>query len=124
MEKARELQKTEQKAIIRHYGGVLPLAVNVNGKAIHQKPAMSGNDFVKDVDIPVDLGTISGAVWNPTENNVSISVESSSGKIYEIDFPEVGSSSPMGLATETTVSWNAERQSISRDWFDGLKGLK
>ena len=96
-----------QKATIRHLGGILPFILKVGNTTFEE---MAGQ---LNVDVEITKN-VSG--WNPSKNNVSISVLEKDGKYYDIAFPKAGDV-PMIIAVDINQNWMPERQSVPADCF-------
>ena len=71
-----------------------------------------------EIDYEKELDTFKVEGWNPTANNISVTVE---GKA--ITFPETGKA-PMIIAVDPTTNWMVERTPVPEDWFKNIIGTK
>ena len=121
-----EITKTEKlptaKAVVRHLGGIYPFVLKVGNTTFDK---MGGEDtFDKDVNIEKDV-----TGWDPTLNNVSVTVEvpdkTQGSKMYDAvnEFPKVGEF-PMMFTCDPEVKWAAEKQEFDFGQFPGYKGTK
>lgn len=102
----------EQKATIRHLGGLLPFTLTIGNTSL---PEMQG---AMDVN-PDEEYKIQG--WIPEQNNISVTVKGTENDgIHTVNFPANGEI-PMIIAVDPTVNWMEERVAITKEWFDGLK---
>ena len=111
-----------QKAVVRHLGGIYPFVLKVGNTTFDK---MGGEDtFDKDVNIEKDV-----TGWDPTLNNVSVTVEvpdkTQGSKMYDAvnEFPKVGEF-PMMFTCDPEVKWAAEKQEFDFGQFPGYKGTK
>ena len=111
-----------QKAVVRHLGGIYPFVLKVGNTTFDK---MGGEDtFDKDVNIEKDV-----TGWDPTLNNVSVTVEvpdkTQGSKMYDAvnEFPKVGEF-PMMFTCDPEVKWAAEKQEFNFGQFPGYKGTK
>ena len=111
-----------QKAVVRHLGGIYPFVLKVGNTTFDK---MGGEDtFDKDVNIEKDV-----TGWDPTLNNVSVTVEvpdkTQGSTMYNAvnEFPKVGEF-PMMFTCDPEVKWAAERQGFDFSQFPGYQGKK
>ena len=131
-------QQGHQTAIIRAMGGTLDFTLKVAGTAVWTKsvngptltPAINVIDMVNtgldDILYSKELDNISISGWDPSTNNISITVkysvdDSKTGTTiyyeYDIPFPEVGQV-PMMFATNINVPWMVEREDFPKWWLE------
>ena len=131
-------QQGHQTAIIRAMGGTLDFTLKVAGTAVWTKsvngptltPAINVKDMVNtgldDILYSKELDNISISGWDPSTNNISITVkysvdDSKTGTSiyyeYDIPFPEVGQV-PMMFATNINVPWMVEREDFPKWWLE------
>ncbi len=107
---SNELKKTEknQKAILRHLGGVLPFQLTIGNTTLPERQGVLGQDLEEEFEV---------TGWDPYTNNVSIKVkQQNSDAVFVIPFPKAGEV-PMIIATPETWGWMPEKQSVPSDWF-------
>ena len=128
-------QLGNQTAIIRAMGGTLDFTLNVADNPVWTKsvngpaltPAINVEDMVNTTPNKIiygkELAKFSVSGWNPSTNNISITVKYSDensvtgAKTYTIPFPEVGQV-PMMFATDPSVPWMVERQDFPEWWLE------
>ena len=116
----------KQKCIIRAMGGTLDFTLNIGqtkwtksvegvAKGYVVKTMYNTNPTPKWDD---NLAEFEVQGWNPSTNNISVSVKSkvSDDVIIEIPFPKTGEV-PMILAVKTFVDWQLERESLPEDFW-------
>jgi hypothetical protein len=117
----------KQKCIIRAMGGTLDFTLNIAGKPVWTKSVegvakgyvvktmYNTNPTPKWDD---NLAEFEVTGWNPSANNVSVSVKSnvSDDVIIEVPFPKTGEV-PMILAVKTFVDWQLERDPLPEDFW-------
>ena len=98
----------EQKAVVRHLGGILPFVLKVGDTTFEEMGSEA--TFKQDVNIKKEV-----TGWDRKNNNISVTVRQSAGSqaSYPVNFPQEGTI-PMIIATDTTVPWSPECVSI--DW--------
>ena len=116
----------KQKCIIRALGGTLDFTLNI-GQTKWTK-SVDGVNAGYDVKTmyntkptPIwdkNLAEFEVTGWNPSTNNISVSVKSivSDDVIIEIPFPKTGEV-PMIIAVKTFVDWQLERESLPEDFW-------
>lgn len=98
----------EQKAIIRHLGGILPFTLIVGNTSLGEHPGILG-------DNPDEEYVVEG--WNPAENNIKVIVRDAENKsVNTVAFPKMGEV-PMIIATDVTKAWMEERVPIPETWW-------
>ena len=104
-------------AVVRAAGGILDFTLTI-GNTTWTKSAKfpnykemlnTGRDG--EIDYEKELDTFKVEGWNPTANNISVTVE---GKA--ITFPETGKA-PMVISVDPTTNWMFERTPAPKDWF-------
>ena len=128
-------QLGHQTATIRAMGGTLDFTLNVAGTAVWTKsvngptltPAINKEDMVNtdpaDTQFNRELATFSISGWNPSDNNISVTVtykdetSKTGNTFYTIPFPEVGQV-PMMFATDPSVLWMYERVDFPTWWLE------
>ena len=107
-----------QKCIVRALGGTLPVKIKVGNSDWWSKPepvsqmintqgTIDENKVIADFDV---------TGWKESENNVQVMVEDNSGFEFVTTFPANGKI-PAMIAFSTAKIWNAERVSVTADWF-------
>lgn len=101
---------TDQKATIKHLGGILDFNLTVGDYSFGWMPG--------ELDVDKEISEeITG--WDPFENNVNILIKQKNGQnTNSVVFPKKGNV-PMIIATHTDRAWMPERHSI----LDTLKEL-
>ena len=114
-----------QKAIIRAMGGTIDFTLTIGNTvwskgvqgvaAGYKVETMYNTENPKWDDVLVEF-PVQG--WNPSTNNVTLTVGSISNSdvIISIPFPRVGEV-PMIIALDTCVDWQNERVSLPKDWW-------
>lgn len=117
----------KQKCIIRAMGGTLDFTLKIGStewskgedgaKKGYQTNVMYNTD-PKDYDGAKVLAEFDVEEWDPTENNVSVSVVSkeNTGVITVIPFPKKGEV-PMMIALDTFQAWMYEKESLPKNWW-------
>ena len=104
-------------AVVRAAGGILDFTLTIGNTTWtksakfpnYQQMLNTGRDGEIDYDKELDTFKVEG--WNPTANNISVTVE---GKA--ITFPETGKA-PMVIAVDPTTNWMFERTPAPESWF-------
>lgn len=114
--------KTRQEATVRAMGGTLDFTLQIGDT----KWVKSANGFTANVmyntqgDFSDDTlegnTTFDVTGWNPATNNISVTLKGKQSE-YSVGFPGKGEV-PMIIAFDVTKPWKAERESITKDWFD------
>lgn len=109
---ASETISDEQKAVIRHLGGIVPFQLKIGNTTLEE---MQGQmDVNPDTEFAV-------TGWDPDQNNVSATVKDvNNGSVHAVSFPHKGEA-PMIIAVDAEVQWMEERVSITKDWFESIK---
>ena len=71
----------------------------------------TGRDGEINYDKELDSFEVVG--WNPTKNNISVTVE---GNPNDITFPKMGEA-PKVIAVDPTTNWMFERTPAPESWF-------
>lgn len=97
------IELKEQKAIVRHLGGVLPFDLTIGKTTL---PTMGSKETFQTS--PNEEFEIEG--WDRAVNNIGIKVYQSAGSqtAVQVNFPQTGAV-PMIIATDTDVEWAVER---------------
>ena len=115
----------KQKCIIRAMGGTLDFTLKVGNKTWtksdegakkgYQPAVMYNTNPIKKDEV---LAEFDVEEWDPTENNVSVSVVSkeNNGVITVIPFPKKGEV-PMIIAFDTFYPWMTEQESLPDNWW-------
>ena len=111
-------------AVVRAAGGILDFTLTIGNTTWtksakfpnYQQMLNTGRDG--EIDYEKELDTFKVEGWNPTANNISVTVE---GKA--ITFPETGKA-PMIIAVDPTTNWMVERTPVPEDWFKNIIGTK
>lgn len=106
-------------AVVRAAGGILDFTLKIGNTTWtksakfpnYQQMLNTGRDGEIDYDKELDTFKVEG--WNPTENNISVTVE---GNPNDITFPETGKA-PMIIAVDPTTNWMFERTPVPESWF-------
>lgn len=106
-------------AVVRAAGGILDFTLKIGNTTWkksakfpnYQQMLNTGRDGEIDYDKELDTFKVEG--WNPTENNISVTVE---GNSNDITFPETGKA-PMIIAVDPTTNWMFERTPVPESWF-------
>jgi hypothetical protein len=106
-------------AIVRAAGGILNFTLKIGNTTWtksakfpnYQQMLNTGRDGEIDYDKELDSFEVEG--WNPTKNNISVTVE---GNPNDITFPETGKA-PMIIAVDPTTNWMTERTPAPESWF-------
>ena len=115
-----------QKAIIRAMGGTLDFTLKIG----NTQWTKSVDGVAAGYNVSTMYNTQNNVVWDkvlaefpvtgwdPSTNNITVSVKSivSDEVIISIPFPKVGEI-PMILAFDTVVDWQKERVSLPSDWW-------
>ena len=121
MDEIKGTTKT-QKAVDRHLGGIYPFVLKVGDTSFDVMG--SKETFDTDVNFEKDV-----TGWDPTLNNVSVTVEvpdkTQGSKMYDVvnKFPETGKF-PMMFACDPEVKWAAERQKFDFEKEFGVSFTK
>lgn len=115
-----------QKAIVRAMGGTIDFTLQIgNTKWTKSVEGVAAGYNVSTMyntsgDVVWDkvLAEFPVTGWDPTNNNISVSVKSTAnnGVIITIPFSKVGEI-PMIIAFDTVVDWQKERVSLPSDWW-------
>lgn len=101
----------EQKAILRHRGGIYPFSIKIGDYTSDEFPGVLSDD--PNIEL-----TITNNVWNPETNNISLDVrDMNTGAVVTIPFGMKGQA-PMMVAVEPTLKWMPERKAVPNNWFD------
>lgn len=106
-------------AVVRAAGGILDFTLKIGNTTWtksakfpnYQQMLNTGRDGEIDYDKELDTFKVEG--WNPTDNNISVTVE---GNPNDITFPETGKA-PMIIAVDPTTNWMFERTPVPESWF-------
>ena len=108
------------KAVIRALGGTIDFDLKI-GDTIWKKSdskytvtTMYNTEGTIDYDKVLAEFEVTG--WNANDNNISVTVTESSGKVFTITFPKKGTA-PMIIAVDPTQKWMGERKSVPGSWF-------
>ena len=104
-------------AVVRAAGGILDFTLTIGNTTWtksakfpnYQQMLNTGRDG--EIDYEKELDTFKVEGWNPTANNISVTVE---GKA--ITFPETGKA-PMVISVDPTTNWMFERTPAPESWF-------
>jgi hypothetical protein len=103
----------EQKAILRHRGGIYPFSIKIGDYTSDEFPGVLSDD--PNIEL-----TITNNVWNPETNNISLNVrDMNTGAVVTIPFGMKGQA-PMMVAVEPTLKWMPERKAVPNSWFDPI----
>lgn len=107
-----------QKCIVRALGGTLPIKIKVGNSDWWAKPEPVSKMINTQVPIDEDkvIAEFDVTGWNESSNNVQVMVEDNSGFEFVTTFPANGKI-PAMIAFSTGKIWNAERVSVTADWF-------
>ena len=113
-------------AVVRAAGGILDFTLKIGNttwtKSVkfpnYQQMLNTGRDGEINYDKELDSFEVVG--WNPTKNNISVTVE---GNPNDITFPKT-SEAPMIIAVDPTTNWMFERTPAPEDWFKNIIGTK
>lgn len=101
----------EQKAILRHRGGIYPFSIKIGDYTSDEFPGVLSDD--PNIEL-----TITNNVWNPETNNISLDVrDTNTGAVVIIPFAMKGEA-PMMVAMDTSIEWMPERKAVSKSWFN------
>ena len=106
-------------AVVRAAGGILDFTLTIGNstwtksKELPNYQAMFNTGRDGEINYDKELSTIKVEGWNPTANNISVTVE---GKNNAISFPEAGKA-PMIIAVDPTTNWMFERTPAPKSWF-------
>ena len=106
-------------AVIRAAGGILDFTLKIGDTTWRKKVKFpnyqqmlnTGRDGEINYDKELDSFEVVG--WNPTKNNISVTVE---GNPNDIIFPKEGDA-PMIIAVDPTTNWMFERTPVPESWF-------
>ena len=109
-------------AVVRAAGGILDFTLTIGNTTWtksakfpnYQQMLNTGRDGEIDYDKELDTFKVEG--WNPTANNISVTVE---GNPNDITFPETGKA-PMIIAVDPTTNWMFERTPVPESWFKDI----
>ena len=88
----------EQKAFLRHRGGILPFVVKIGSYTSDVIPGVLSDDPNLELEL-------NGNVWNPETNNISVDVhQANTDAVVTIPFAMKGTV-PMMVAVESTLNW-------------------
>ena len=107
-------------AVVRAAGGILDFTLTIGNTTWtksakfpnYQQMLNTGRDG--EIDYEKELDTFKVEGWNPTANNISVTVE---GKA--ITFPETGKA-PMVISVDPTTNWMFERTPVPESWFKDI----
>jgi len=120
--------KGNKIAKIRAMGGTYDFTLNIGGATWNKQndganlnPKVEVTDMVNtkpgEIDYTKVLATFSIPNWDPSQNNISITIqEATYNQIYTIQFPHVGAI-PMIVAVSPEVLWMTERSSVPGSWW-------
>ena len=107
-----------QKCVVRALGGTLPIKIKVGNSDWWSKPEpvskMINTQGTIDEDMVIAEFDVTG--WSESSNNVQVMVEDKSGFEFVTTFPANGRI-PAMIAFSTGKIWNAEKKSVTADWF-------
>lgn len=107
-----------QKCVVRALGGTLPIKIKVGNSDWWSKPEpvskMINTQGTIDEGMVIAEFDVTG--WSESSNNVQVMVEDKSGFEFVTTFPANGRI-PAMIAFSTAKIWNAERKSVTADWF-------
>ena len=107
-----------QKCIVRALGGTLPIKIKVGNSDWWSKPEpvsqMINTQGTIDEDRVLAEFDVTG--WSESSNNVQVMVEDKAGFEFVTTFPANGKI-PAMIAFSTSKIWNAEKKSVTADWF-------
>jgi hypothetical protein len=107
-----------QKCIVRALGGTLPIKIKVGNSDWWSKPEpvskMINTQGTIDENMVIAEFNVTG--WSENNNNVEVKVEDNSGFEFVTTFPANGKI-PTMIAFSSAKVWNAERVSVTADWF-------
>lgn len=121
-----------QKAIIRAMGGTINFTLKIGktewSKETQGKAAGYNVETMYNTENPIwddVLAEFPVDGWNPSTNNITVTVESVSNEdvIISIPFPRVGEV-PMIIAFDTFVDWQKEKVSLPKDWWTPVEEPK
>lgn len=120
--------KGNKTASIRAMGGTYDFTINIGGATWTKStdgakltPQVKVIDMVNtkaaEISYSKVLATFPIPNWNPSEDNISVTIqESTYNQVYTIQFPHVGAI-PMIVAVSTDVFWMTERSSVPGSWW-------
>ena len=117
--KETKIEDLPDIAVVRAAGGILDFTLTIGNTTWtksakfpnYQAMLNTGRDGEIDYDKELDSFKVEG--WNPTANNISVTVE---GKNNAISFPEAGKA-PVIIAVDPTTNWMFERTPAPKSWF-------
>ena len=117
--KETKIEDLPDIAVVRAAGGILDFTLTIGNTTWtksakfpnYQAMLNTGRDGDIDYDKELDSFKVEG--WNPTANNISVTVE---GKNNAISFPEAGKA-PVIIAVDPTTNWMFERTPAPKSWF-------
>ena len=106
-------------AVVRAAGGILDFTLTIGDTTWkksakfpnYQQMLNTGRDGEINYDKELDSFEVVG--WNPTKNNISVTVE---GNPNDITFPRTGEA-PKVIAVDPTTNWMVERTPAPESWF-------
>ena len=106
-------------AVVRAAGGILDFTLKIGNTTWkksakfpnYQQMLNTGRDGEINYDKELDSFEVVG--WNPTKNNISVTVE---GNPNDITFPKTGEA-PKVIAVDPTTNWMFERTPAPESWF-------
>jgi hypothetical protein len=108
-----------QKCIVRALGGTLPIKIKVGNSDWWSKPEpvsqMINTQGTIDEDKVIAEFDVTG--WSESSNNVQVQVEDHNGFEFVTTFPANGRI-PAMIAFSTAKIWNAEKVSVTEEWFN------
>ncbi|MCF0159757.1 MAG: hypothetical protein HUJ99_03110 [Bacteroidaceae bacterium] len=113
----KKVVKHYQTAEVKWLGGTIPVEVFAGNTSVWKGGSNATFDKAPDPAVVVELPE---GTWVPASNNMKL-VSNYGENTFEIVFPADGHPAPYVIATDITVPWMAERESITKEWFDGLK---
>ena len=113
-------------AVVRAAGGILDFTLTIGDTTWkksakfpnYQQMLNTGRDGEINYDKELDSFEVVG--WNPTKNNIRVTVE---GNPNDITFPKPGEA-PKVIAVDPTTNWMFERTPAPEDWFKNIIGTK
>ena len=108
-----------QKCIVRALGGTLPIKIKVGNSDWWSKPEpvskMINTQGTIDEGMVIAEFDVTG--WIESDNNVQVMVEDNEGFDFVTTFPANGKI-PAMIAFSIAKVWNAERVSVTEEWFN------
>jgi hypothetical protein len=108
------------KAVIRAMGGTVDFELVVGSTSWSKSGAGFDVKTMYNTQGSVDYNKVLAEFevqgWNSSSNNISIKVNGTDGKVFNITFPKAGEA-PMIIAVDPSQDWMKERVSVPGTWF-------